>query len=127
MNTDGMILTKERQCGVMSNVKKEDSEEEGDGTSTCKVFVKPKKRRRIWRHAMELPCHGRDWEKLWNFVAAHVEDDSRKKLCPLAVKAWEMVHKSDKVAYRERTKEGMFPSVMPLFRQAKFGDSKLKW
>lgn len=125
-----MILTRERQCCVMSNVKKEDSEEEseeGDGTSTCKVVVKPKKRLRRWRYTMELPCHGRDWEQMWNFVAAHVEDDGRKKMCPLAVKAWQVVHKRDKVPYREKSEEGVLPLVMPLFRRTKFGKSNLKW
>lgn len=76
---------------------------------------------------MELPRHGKDWQKLWNFVAAHVEDDGRKKMCPLAVKAWQLVSQFDKVPYRERTDHGMFPSVMPLFRQAKFGERQAKW
>jgi hypothetical protein len=113
----------------MSSVKKEEDDEESSWKMSQRPKQTPKKRKtlRRWRYAMELPCHGRDWEKLWNFVAAHVEDESRKKPCPLAVKAWQRVCKFEKVPYRERTGEGMLPSVMPLFRQAKFSESKAKW
>jgi hypothetical protein len=119
-----MTLTEERQYGAMSSVKKEEDEE---SSWEKEMSRRPKKRLRRWRYAMELPCHGKDWEKLWNFVAAHVEDDSRKKPCSLAVKAWQRVCKLEKVPYRERTDEGILPSVMPSFRQVKSGESKAKW
>jgi hypothetical protein len=101
--------------------------EREDDASSLKKSKMRKKRLRKWRHVMEVPSHGGDWQKLWNFVAAHVEDDSRKKACPLAVKAWQLVSQFDKVPYRERTDHETFPSVMPLFRQAKFGERQAKF
>jgi hypothetical protein len=109
--------------GVMTNVKRET----GGDASSSKKSTRRKKRLGRWRHVMELPGHGKNWQNMWNFVAAHVEDDSRKKPCPLAAKAWELVRQFDKVPYRERTDHEKFPSVMPLFRQAKFGEKQMKW
>lgn len=68
---------------------------------------------RRWRHAMELPSHGRDVRKLWVFVAAHVEDRQSGKPCPLAVKAWEQVPRKVRMEYGERTAAGRLPESVP--------------
>jgi hypothetical protein len=119
-----MILTEERQYGVM----KKEQDEGWIPTSAAEKFERPKKKLKRWRHVMELPlpCHGRDWQKLWLFVAAHVEDESRKKPCPLAVKAWQLVCKREKVAYSERSDKAVLPLVMPLFRQVKTDESEFE-
>jgi hypothetical protein len=111
----------------MSSVKKEEVDEGSSIRCGKKSRFKPKRRQRRWRYAMELPCHSGDMEKLWTFVAAHVEDDGRKKACSLAVKAWQRVCGLEKkVPYRERTDKGILPSVMPSFRR-RSGESKTRW
>jgi hypothetical protein len=114
MALDRMRLTEERQ---------QIQEEEGDVGRTRR----PKKRLTRWRQVMELPGSGSDAEKLWRFVAAHVEDGRRKKACPLAVKAWQEVCKQEKVGYGERRDVDVLPSVMPLFRRKKTGAVTANW
>ncbi len=89
--------------------------------------VKRKKSQRRWRYVMEVPGHGADSWKMWEFVAAHVEDDSRKSTCLLAVKAWRRIYKAKKVPYRERNGEEMFPLEMPLFDQMNIRMVGKKW
>jgi hypothetical protein len=62
---------------------------------------------------MELPSHGRDVDTLWRFVAAHVEDGTREKPCPLAAKAWKHLVRSKRIRYRYRTATGLLPAKMP--------------
>ncbi len=51
---------------------------------------------------MELPENGDDVERLWSFVAAHVEDKWRKKPCFLAQKAWKLLTGKVMVGYKAR-------------------------
>ena len=64
---------------------------------------------------MELPGNDGDAEKLWNFVAAHVEDKWRKKPCPLAEKAWKQLTNKVMVGYKSRrvVEVGGIPRAMP--------------
>ena len=62
---------------------------------------------------MELPGNGGDADKLWNFVAAHVEDKWRKKPCPLAEKAWKQLTGKVMVGYKPGRVVGGIPCAMP--------------
>jgi hypothetical protein len=63
---------------------------------------------------MELPSHGKDMDMLWRFVAAHVEDGTREKPCPLAAKAWKHLARSMRIRCRDRTATGLLPEKMPV-------------
>ncbi len=68
-----------------------------------------------WRHVMEVPADGLAVDKVWEFVAAHVEDKRRKKACPLAGKAWRTL-RTKGVAGHEASKAqetGGIPLYMP--------------
>jgi hypothetical protein len=73
----------------------------------------PRKSRRRWRHDISLPSHGSDVDTLWRFVAAHVEDGTREKPCPLGVKAWKHLVRCKRIRYRDRTATGLLPVKMP--------------
>lgn len=93
-------------------------EEVSSGASSETVLTKsekPSKRLARWRHVMELPGNDGDAEKLWNFVAAHVEDKWRKKPCPLAEKAWKQLTGKVMVGYKSRraVEVGGIPRAMP--------------
>lgn len=76
---------------------------------------KPVKRLARWRHVMELPEESNDADKLWGFVAAHVEDKWRRKPCFLAQKAWKLLAGKVMVGYKPRTggEVGGIPVAMP--------------
>ena len=107
---------KERESSVLREVKQE--EESLSGVSSETVLTKsekPSKRLARWRHVMEIPENGNDAEKLWIFVAAHVEDKWRKKPCFLAQKAWKLLTSKAMAGYTPRVggeTEGI-PVAMP--------------
>lgn len=91
-------------------------EEVLSGASSETVLTKsekPSKKLARWRHVMELPGNDGDADKLWNFVAAHVEDKWRKKPCPLAEKAWKQLTGKVMVGYKPGRVVGGIPCAMP--------------
>lgn len=107
---------KERESNVLSEVKQEDEGLSGVSSETVLTkSEKPSKKLARWRHVMEVPENGNDAEKLWSFVAAHVEDKWRKKPCFLAQKAWKLLTSKAMVGYKPRRggeTEGI-PVAMP--------------
>jgi len=77
------------------------------GASSETVLTRSQKAPKIlgrWRHVMEVPedRSGDCADKLWEFVAAHVEDKWRKKPCSLAQKVWKLLTQKAMVGYRAR-------------------------
>jgi len=94
--------------------------------------VRSDKRKKVrlgmWEHPMRLPGHGSDVNVLWCFVAAHVEDRTRVKPCPLAVKAWRHLQQSMWMTDDDKEEQEMLPQQMPERRQDSFFDmKKLRW
>jgi len=93
-----------------------------------KTKTLPRKRQTRWRHEMELPSNGSELVTLWRFVAAHVEDKTRSKACPLALKAWKQMPRHVRVARKDRTVQEPLPLKMPEVRADTFYDvGRVDW
>lgn len=72
---------------------KVDNSQDSDASSDTLFTKQPRPVKSIakWKHQMETPFGGIDMEKLWIFVAAHVEDKRRQQACPFAEKVWHLL------------------------------------
>ena len=98
----------------------------GDSSETVLTkFEKPLKMLGPWRYVMGFPEDGKA-ETGWDFVGAHVEDQWRKKPCPLAEKAWKQLSTKVMVGYGG---DGGLPQSMPgrLASWKRFGRSGFVW
>ena len=103
-------------AGQTSNARPEEQVSSGVSSETVLTkSEKPSKSLARWRYEMAMPVDGRDPEKLWVFVGAHVEDRWRKNPCPLAEKAWKLLTIKVMVGYKARGRAGLggLPSAMP--------------
>jgi hypothetical protein len=93
---------KQREQDVAADGREEDHSSGRSSETVLTKKEKPSKMLGRWRHVMELPENGDDVERLWSFVAAHVEDKWRKKPCFLAQKAWKLLTGKVMVGYKAR-------------------------